>query len=364
MKILVLPREDTNPYQELLYGEMRHRGVWVSYLGEVTGSQTLNLLLLPLQTAAGRLGGARVVHLHWVYAFSLPGSNPPIARRATEAWFALWLWMVRLLGMRLVWTAHNVLPQSPVFADDLRARRRLVAASDLVIAHSAATLEQLAALGIRPRRSAVIPHGPFTDNAESSRPHPPGHPGSPRQFLFFGKVAPYKGIDALLEAFATLPPELGAHLTVAGECGDPALAAELTRLAGQSPGRVTLRLAWCSAEDASRLLRLADVMVLPYRRITTSGSALLALGHGLPLVAPDLPGLAGLPDDAVVRYDGTTRGLRGALADMSVADSTVLAKMSSAARAYCAALNWSEIADKTLAEIAGGDENRNDRAGA
>ena len=26
MKILVLPREETNPYQELLYGEMRRRG--------------------------------------------------------------------------------------------------------------------------------------------------------------------------------------------------------------------------------------------------------------------------------------------------------------------------------------------------
>ena len=64
--------------------------------------------------------------------------------------------------MRLVWTAHNVLPLAPVFADDLRARRRLVAACDLVIAHSKATLDQLADQGIVPRRSAIIPHGPFT----------------------------------------------------------------------------------------------------------------------------------------------------------------------------------------------------------
>jgi glycosyltransferase involved in cell wall biosynthesis len=344
---------------------MRRRGAQVSYLGQVTGSQTLNLLLLPMQTAAGRLGGARMVHLHWVYAFSLPGSNPPIARRAAEVWFTLWLWTVRLLGMRLVWTAHNVLPQSPVFANDLRARRRLVGSSDLVIAHSTATLEQLAALGVVPRRSAVIPHGPFTgDGAEPGRLHPPGHGGHTRQLLFFGKIAPYKGVDALLEAFAALPPELDGHLTVAGECGDPALAAELTELAGRSLGRVTLRLGWCPAEDASRLLRQADVMVLPFRKITTSGSAMLALGHGLPLVVPDLPGLAGLPDDAVVRYDGTTRGLRGALADLIVADPTVLAKLSSAAQAYCATSSWDEIAGKTLAEIASGDGKRNDRAGA
>ena len=46
MKILVLPR-DANPYQSLLNGEMRRLGVQVTYLGELTPIQTLNLLLLP-----------------------------------------------------------------------------------------------------------------------------------------------------------------------------------------------------------------------------------------------------------------------------------------------------------------------------
>ena len=92
-------------------------------------------------------------------------------------------------------------------------------------------------------------------------------------------------------------------------------------------------------------------MVLPYRRITTSGSGVLALCHGRPLVVPDLPGLAELPDDAVVRYDGTAQGLAGALAGIILADASVLAKMSSAAYAYCAATGWSEIAEKTLREM-------------
>ena len=50
MKVLVLPR-DANPYQSLLYGEMRRLGVQVIYLGELTPIQTLNLLLLPLEVA-------------------------------------------------------------------------------------------------------------------------------------------------------------------------------------------------------------------------------------------------------------------------------------------------------------------------
>ena len=33
MKVLVLPRDDQNPYQRLLYGEMERLGTQVSYLG-------------------------------------------------------------------------------------------------------------------------------------------------------------------------------------------------------------------------------------------------------------------------------------------------------------------------------------------
>ena len=129
------------------------------------------------------------------------------------------------------------------------------------------------------------------------------------------------------------------------------LAARTNRARQRLPGRVDLRLEWVSDQDASRLLQAADAVVLPYRHITTSGSAMLALGHGRPLVVPDLPGLAELPDDAVVRYDGTTQGLGRALAGIILADAAVLAKMSAAAFEYGAAVNWSEIAEQTLAEL-------------
>jgi glycosyltransferase involved in cell wall biosynthesis len=362
MKILVLPREETNPYQELLYEEMRRRGDQITYLAGLTPSHTLNLLLLPLEMAGRRLGGARVVHLHWVYAFGLIASpRSASVRRATAFWFALWLRILRPLGLRLVWTAHNTLPVTQVFDDDLGARRRLVAACDLVIAHSQATLDQLAALGMPVRRGVVIPHGPFTSAQPPAALRTPGDGDGPRQLLFFGKIRPYKGVDILLRAFATLPPEFEAHLTVVGECGQP-LRDELAELAGKSGDRVILQLDRVPESEVTRLLEQADVMVLPYRDITTSGSGVLALCHGRPLVVPDLPGLAELPDDAVVRYDGTEAGLAAALASVVTADAAVLAKMSSAADAFCAETTWSEIAEKThseMAEILGGEVQSN-----
>jgi glycosyltransferase involved in cell wall biosynthesis len=352
MKILVLPREETNPYQELLYREMRRRGAEISYLAGLTPSHSVNLLLLPLEMAVRRCGGARVVHLHWVFAFGLPASvRSASVRRATAIWFRLWLRILRPLGLRLVWTAHNVLPVTPVFEDDLGARRRLVAASDLVVAHSQATLDQLAALGMPVRRGVVIPHGPFTSAEPAAALRAPGDGDGVRELLFFGKIRPYKGVDILLRAFAALPAELSAHLTVAGECGDRGLRAELAELAAVSGGRVTLQLDRVPDDEVTALLQRADAMVLPYRQITTSGSGVLALCHGRPLVVPDLPGLAELPDDAVIRYDGTQQGLTAALADIITADESVLGKMSAAADAFCAATSWSQIAEKTLAEM-------------
>lgn len=352
MRILVLPREETNPYQDLLYGEMLSHGVQISYLARLSPSHTVNLLLLPAEAAIRRLGGVRVVHLHWAYAFSVPFlARFRLARRATEAWFVIWLWTLRLLGMRLVWTAHNVLPLAPVFANDLRARRRLVARCSLVIVHSEATLEQLARLGIVPRRSVIIPHGPFYSPIDLSSLRTPGHGQGPRQLLFFGKMRPYKGVDTLLAAFAALPPDLDVHLTVAGECSDGQLRAELAEFADRSGGRVTLQLERVPENQVTALLQQADAMVLPYRQITTSGSGVLGLCHGRPLVVPDLPGLAELPDDAVLRYDGTVQGLADALTSIAAADAAVLAKMSAAAFAYCAATSWSEIAKRTLVAI-------------
>jgi glycosyltransferase involved in cell wall biosynthesis len=378
MKIMVLPREDTNPYQRLLYGEMRELGVQVSYLGRLTPSRSLNLLLLPAEVAARRLRGARLLHLHWVYAFALPGSDRfPVLRRLAQAWFGVCLGTARLAGVRLVWTAHNVLPHAPVFADDAAARRTLVGACDLVLAHSPAALAGLAALGAVPRRAAVIPHGPFAPAlsalppvallpaaplpgapAPAARPpdaSPPGAGGGPRQFLFFGKVAPYKGVEDLLAAFAALPDVLpagvAARLTIVGGCADPALGAALAAAADACGGRVTLRLERVSDAEATACLSAADAVVLPFREVTTSGSAIQALCHGRPLIVPDLPALADLPAGAVVGYDRTVPGLTAALARLASASVGELAAMSAAATEYAQTLAWPQIAAQTTREM-------------
>lgn len=352
MKILVLPREDLNPYQRLLYAEMSRLGVRVSYLGRLTPSHTLNVLLLPVELAARRAGRARLIHLHWVYEFALPGaSRYPVLRRLAQAWFTVWLRTAGLLGMRLAWTAHNVLPHAPVFADDAAARRALAAASDLIIVHSPAALAELARLGAVPRRSVVIPHGPMPPTLPAGSLRTPGSGDGPRQFLFFGQVHEYKGVEDLLAAFASLAASPAVRLTVAGQCADPALRSRLHELAGRCGGRVTLRLERVPEDEVTSLLADADAVVLPYRRITTSGSAVLALSHGRPLIVPDVPGFAGLSRAAVLAYDRTRPGLAAALRRLAEAPRQDLASMSAAALASACDEDWPEIAAKTTSEM-------------
>jgi glycosyltransferase involved in cell wall biosynthesis len=351
MKILVFPR-DANPYQGLLYGEMRRLGVQVTYIGEWTPSHLLNLLLLPLETAVRRLCGIRLIHLHWVSAFAFPCAGRfPILRRVAQCWFGMWLRVCRILGMRLVWTAHNVLPHDRVFSDDVAARQKLVLASDLVVAHSKSTLASLAAIGVTAPRSTVIPHGPIAPKQPAASLRIPGSNDGPRRFLFIGRLKEYKGVDDLLAAFAVLPKNVSAHLTIAGQCDDPQLRTRLHTFAEGHDITIIVSRRRLPEEEITELMAVADVVVLPFRRITTSGSALLALSHGRPLIVPDLPAMADLPDSAVIRYDGGIPGLRAALVQLAAIDSGSLGAMSASALRYASSITWQEIAERTRSEM-------------
>jgi hypothetical protein len=139
-------------------------------------------------------------------------------RRLAQAWFTFWLRTTRLLGMPMVWTAHTVLPHVPVFADDIAARRMLVATSDLVIAHCHSALADLAALAAVPRKSAAIPDGPLAPVLPWASLRVPGTGSGPRNIPFFGKILKYKGVEDLIAAFTALPGDLAVRLTVAGKC--------------------------------------------------------------------------------------------------------------------------------------------------
>jgi glycosyltransferase involved in cell wall biosynthesis len=352
MKLLALPR-DVNPYQEYLYRELGRLGVRVRYVGELTGSQTANLLLLPLELLALRLRGWRILHLHWVFGFSFPWARRT-GRWAAQLWFGLVLLTCRAIGLRIVWTAHNALPHDQVFANDLVARRWLVKASSLVVLHDRPALEQLDRLGLVPGRTEVIAPGPYS----AVIPPPSGREGPPWTLLFFGKVLPYKGVEDLVAAVTDLDSTVRLRVVIAGECPDRTLGESLRKLAAAGDGRVELRLARVADDEVSPLLASCDAVVLPYREVTSSSTVRLALDHARPVLIPDLPAFQDLDGEGVRRYAPGVEGLRAELIQFASLTASALARASEAAAAQAPAQTWAAAAQATYDALRGLDSRR------
>jgi len=345
-QLLAYPR-DRNPYQESLYEELRPLGVDRRYVGELTRSHTLNLVLLPFELAALRIAGHRCLHLHWTFGFTLPGERRYPSLRLVMRWyFVALLELCRLGGIRVVWTAHNVLPHDRVFDDDERARQQLMARCTGVIAHHRSTLARLAELGCLLPASAVIPPGPAKLAAQAGGGSRRGRHGR-LQVVFVGNLAPYKGVEDLLEVLAGAGAPSRMTLVVAGECRDAGLAARLAEGAARARVPVELRLERLGDEDLAALLCSADVAVLPFRSVTSASSAALVLSAGCPVVIPDLPALADIPITCAWRYDRSGEGLALALQRAAASSADQLAFMSAAARAHAETSSWAAAAAAT-----------------
>jgi glycosyltransferase involved in cell wall biosynthesis len=108
--------------------------------------------------------------------------------------------------------------------------------------------------------------------------------------LWQGIIFPYKGIDLLLNAWQAVEAQIeSASLVIAGT-GAPDLLEEISsQVASLGLKRVRLHFRFISTEELVALYRAADVVVYPYRAITTSGALATGLALGKTIVATDLP---------------------------------------------------------------------------
>ena len=120
--------------------------------------------------------------------------------------------------------------------------------------------------------------------------------------LFFGLIRPYKGLDDLLRVFNDLPEEeaAGLWLTVVGETWEGCTEPE--RLIRTSPhaDRITFVNEYVPDEVVAAAFAHADVVVLPYRRSSSSGILHVAMSQGLPVVVTRVGGLP----EAADGYEG------------------------------------------------------------
>jgi glycosyltransferase involved in cell wall biosynthesis len=282
-----------NPYQALLYTELGKLGWKVYDLGPAVR------------------GWVRpdIVHLHWPEGFVLHrGLLKSLWRFGL--FFGI-LAMYRLLGAKIVWTIHN-LRAHEAWQPRLEAVfwKGLYGMLDGWIAlnrHTVGLVTGIPALARLPH--AVIRHGLYlpADLGDGWDPSPKSAKGrtdvrlsggpqrGPPSLVCLGQIRPYKNLPELVEAFAGLPAGM-ATLTIAGHGADAGLVAWLEERARALPGLRVIARHHDEAELAD-LLAAADMVVIPYAGSLNSGVLFLALGHGVPVLAPRTPAMEEVEED-------------------------------------------------------------------
>ena len=351
MKVYAFPQAG-NPYQRLLYAAMRASDVEVVYLPAATSSQTLNIILLPWSLLTGRLRGIRILHIHWVYLFApLWVQRVPGGRRLMQVWFTVCLGVARRLGYRIVWTAHNVLPHTQVFSDDMAARRRLARGCDAAIVHSNATIPAIRSLGAVDIRviEAGSYVGEYPDTLDRAEARSRLGLGADEGVIScVGLIESYKGIDWLLEAARRLQPQVRLRIVIAGRCQDEVLLEHLLALAAEVSDRVIHRFEYIPDDELQIYLRSADLAIFPFKTITNSSSVLLALSFGTPVLIPALDEFEDIPADVAIRYEPGVSGLVSALSAAADLDRSTLDGLAARARSYAESLSWERCAKSTI----------------
>jgi D-inositol-3-phosphate glycosyltransferase len=218
------------------------------------------------------------------------------------------------LGKKIVLTAHNVNARIRDANDTalnrltLRIQYRL---ADHIFVHTDKMKKELMDLaGLTADRITVIPFGmnnaiPNTNLTTEEARQRLGIRKGQKVLLFFGYIAPYKGVEYLIGAFRqVLARDERYRLIIAGRPKNCLKYWGPIRqgLRGDvEAGRVLLRTDYIPDDETEVYFKAADAFVLPYRHIYQSGVLFLGHGFGLPVLAADV---GSLRDDIVEGQNG------------------------------------------------------------
>ena len=210
----------------------------------------------------------------------------------------------RLLGKRVVLTVHNVNAGRRDFRNTrlnrftLRIQYRL---ADHIFVHTEKMkLELIEEFGVEGTRVTVIPFGinnsvPNTALTRSNARLQLGIRDGQKAILFFGNIAPYKGLEYLISAFQQLRIQHDDfRLIIAGRpknCDRYWMAIRKTIDEDVAAGQILLRTDYIPDEETEVYFKAADVLALPYRHIYQSGVLFLGYSFGLPALVADVGSL-------------------------------------------------------------------------
>jgi glycosyltransferase involved in cell wall biosynthesis len=369
---LIDPSLFTLPYDQALAHGLQQAGHRVTLFGRTPGSDDGELDGLDLEPhfyrvanspLAQRLPRAARLGLKGLdHAVSMMRLRGALRRLGPDVihfqWLALPLVDRRMLASLrriapLVLTVHDTNPFNGDPSAGLQQHGFFVGLSgfDQLIVHTQQGRVRMKQAGVPANKLVVLPHGLLFDPPSLPAPDPMDGPVT---FLLFGKVKPYKGLDVLIDAFASLPPALreNARIRVVGK---PYMDMAPIRAQAERLGvgaQLVIEPRFVADDEIPALFGPGVVAMMPYREIEASGVLSIALAYGRPIIASDIGNFSETITDGVQGHlvpPGDAPRLRDAMAHI-LSDRRFAARCAVEARNSADSIpNWAEIGRMTVA---------------
>ena len=210
----------------------------------------------------------------------------------------------KLLGKKIAFTVHNVnagtRDENDTFLNRLTLRTQYRLTDHLFVHTDKMKIELNQEFGVPGSQVTVIPFGinnsvPNTSLTSAGAKRRLGIEAGQKTMLFFGHIAPYKGLEYLVAAFREiLSRNQEYRLIIAGRpksCDEYWAAVQASFSEELQAGKILLKAEHIPDEETEIYFKAADVLVLPYTHVYQSGVLFLGHSFGLPVLAADVGSL-------------------------------------------------------------------------
>ena len=341
-KVIFIPDgREGNPYQKALANSLSKEGVYVHF-------GTTSYLFSVLRSVRN-CWKSDILHLHWTHLFTLASTREETIIKSVS--FIGELLILKLFGIRIIWTVHNIVSHEAKFPSlELFFNQLIAWLCDKIIVHSpSAKNEVINMYKARKFLIEIITHGNYIgcyENVISKLQARKQLQLNTKDtvFLYFGKIRPYKGMPELIGAFKKLNCKKVKLLMVGKPLNDKVAADILNRC--KQIENINTIFEFIPDDEIQIYMNAADIVVLPYRDILTSGAAILAISFGKPVIAPSIGCIPDVLDsEGSFLYKPSER--EDLLKAMKQAFNADLKKMGKHNFKLAKQLQWEEIAKKT-----------------
>jgi len=293
MKVLFIPFAKGNPFHQLLAKSLEKKNV------KAIKGTYLSLFTLTRQALSHK--DVDIISLAWLSPHFISHSRWKTILRAVL--FIIDINLIKLLGKKIIWVIHNKYNHEKEHADiEIFVCQCVAKLCDAVKIEQKCLVPELTKLyKLNLNKIHIIPEGNYIDaypniiSQEDARKSL-GLNSNDHVYLFLGNIRGYKGVLELISTFNKIKIA-NTKLIIAGKPASKEIKSKILSLINGNQNILT-RFEFIPNEEVQVYMNTADLVVLPYEDILTSGMVLLAMSFKKPVIAPAKGTIAG-----IVNYD-------------------------------------------------------------